>query len=187
MTKKYRILRVSGLILFSSLGAYLIGTCVFPVDKSKYILPEDKLLTVAGAFTAGERKDVSAGRGTSRVFEVNLTTYPGVKFINSGIFLRATDWKAIQSTIKYPDTVELKVLRSDFEKYLNRESLTIFQKIAAYPNNKFKFYSFRFKNKEYVSDLYEAAKDHQSDNMVPNFIAGLVSLLIGLYSYFSKK
>jgi hypothetical protein len=104
------------------------------------------------------------------------------------VFLKATKWESIKAKVKYHDTVAIKVLKSDFErKYLNRDSMTVLQQIANYPFHKFEFYSFRFRGKEYVTDLYEAAKQHQQDNLFPQFIIGLVFIGIGIYSFVTKK
>ena len=102
--------------------------------------------------------------------------------------LKATQWESIKAEVKYHDTVKVKVLKSEFEtNYLKRDSMTVLQKIVNYPFDKFKFYSFKFRDKEYVTDLYEAAKQHQQDNLVPQFIIGLAFIGMGIYCFVTKK
>lgn len=90
--------------------------------------------------------------------------------------------------VKYHDTVSLKVLKSKFEKnYINLDSMNLLQKIAAYPFHKFQFYSFKFKEKEYMSNLYETTKDHKRENSFFKFLFGLMFFGMGIYSFKAKK
>ena len=161
----------------------------FPVDKSKYLVSEKNLITLTGYLINDPYYHKSTGgKGSSNYFKIELDTYPGVDFKNGSIFLKATQWKSIKAEVKYHDTVTIKVLKSDFEKkYLKRDSMSILQIIAYYPFHKFSFYSFRFRNKEYVTDLYEAAKQHQQDGLFPQLIIGLVFVGMGIYSFVAKK
>ena len=103
-------------------------------------------------------------------------------------FLKATEWEKIKTDVKYHDTIIIKVLKSDFDKkYIRRDSMSVFGKIANMPLDKFEFYSFKFRDKEYVSDLYEAANQHQQDNQFALSIMGFVFIGMGIFSFTTKK
>ncbi len=188
MTKRFKILRIVSGTVCSCIGLFLIIDNFLPVDKSKYKVPEKDLVTLTGYLINDPAYHKSSGNGSSTNFKIELNTYPGVDFQNESIFLKATQWEKIKTDVKYNDTVIIKVLKSDFDnKYIKRDSMSFFGKIANIPLRKFEFYSFKFEGKEYVSDLYEAAKQHQQDNRFAQSIMGLVFVGMGIYSFVAKK
>lgn len=189
MTRNFKILKLVIGTIFSCVGLFLTLDCLIPVNKSNYSIREDQLMTITGYLINDPYfSRSSGGKGSSTHLLIELNTYPGVRFQNEGVFLIATDWKSIKADVKYHDTVFLKVLKSDFEYYyLKKDSLSVFQQIANYPLDKFEFYSFRFKEKEYVSDLYEAAVKKQQNNLIPQFLLGLAFIGMGIHTYRAKK
>ncbi len=187
MTRNFKIVRIVVGTLLSCLGGFLILNNFIPVSKSKYSIKQNQLLTLTG-YLSNDPSYYRGGKANTEHFLVELNTYPGVNFQNEAIFLTATDWESIQAEVKYHDTVSLKVLKAAFERnYVNRHSMSFFQRIANSPIEKFDFYSFKFKDKEYVSDLYEAAKRDQHDNTFTRFLIGLVFAGMGIYSFTAKK
>ncbi len=189
MTRRFKILRIVSGTIFSALGLFLTMDNFLPINKAKYNTPDNDLMTLTGYLINDPYYHKSSGgKGSSTYFKIELNTYPGVDFQNESIFLKATQWESIKAEVKYHDTVKVKVLKSEFEtNYLKRDSMTVLQKIVNYPFDKFKFYSFKFRDKEYVTDLYEAAKQHQQDNLVPQFIIGLAFIGMGIYCFVTKK
>ena len=189
MTKRFKILRVVSGTIFSCVGLFLTLDNFIPVDKTKYSIAENQLTTLTGyLINEPYYHKSSGGKGSSTYFKIELNTYPGINFQNESVFLKATKWESIKAEVKYHDTVSLKVLKADFERnYLKKDSMSIFQQVVNYPFDKFEFYSFVFKGKEYVSDLYEAAKQKQQDNLFPQFLIGLAFIGMGIYSFFAKK
>lgn len=189
MTRRFKILKIVSGTIFSSVGLFLILDNFIPVNKCKYSIPEDNLTTVTGYLIKEPYYHKSSGgKGSSTYFQVELNTYPDISFRNEGVFLKATSWKAIKDEVKYNDTVWLKVLKTEFEKkIIKKNSLNIFQHIANSPIDKIEFYSFRFRDKECMSSLYEAAIQMQRDNLFPKFLFGLVFTGMGLYSFLAKK
>lgn len=124
-------------------------------DKSTNII-EDQYVTVTGQLmgdpyyhTARETKKIG------EILKVELNTYPGISFENEGYDLLGTDWQAIRAEVKYPDTVALKVLKSEYEKNrLQNDSMALYHEVYKYPVDKFRFYSFKCRNKEYVTNNY---------------------------------
>jgi len=189
MTRRFKILRIVSGTIFSCIGLFLTLDNFLPINKSKYYIADKDLMTLTGYLINDPYYHKSSGgKGSSTYFKIELNAYPGVDFQNESVFLKATRWESIKAEVKYHDTVNIKVLKLDFErKYLNRDSMTVFQQIANYPFHKFEFYSFKFRDKEYVTDLYEAAKQHQQDNLFPQFIIGLAFVGMGIYSFVAKK
>lgn len=189
MTTNFKILKVVSGIIFSAIGLFLVSDNFIPIDKSKYLVEESKLKVLQGYLISKPYFHKSTGgKGSSNYFVIQLDTYPGLKFQNESIFLRATNWELINAEVKLNDTISIKVLKAEFEtNYLKKDSMNIFQKIANYPFDKFQFYSFNFKNKEYMTDLYVAAKNHQQDKLFIQFLLGLGFIGMGIYSFFAKK
>lgn len=188
MTKRFKLLRIVSGTIFSCIGLFLLIDNILPIDKSKYNIPEKDLIPLTGYLINEPKYRKSSGKGSSTNFKIELDTYPGVVFQNESVFLKATEWEKIIADVKYHDTVIIKVLKSDFDiKYIKRDSLSVFRQIANMPLDKFEFYSFKFKDKEYVSDLLEAAKQHQQDNRLASFIMSLVFIGMGIFSFTTKK
>jgi hypothetical protein len=185
MTKNFKILRVVLGTICTCIGLCAIFFRFIPVDKSQYQVPENDLMTLTGYLIRAPKKFIES---SSSYFIIELNTYPGADFQNRNIFLEATEWKKIIAEVKYHDTVSIKVLKSDFEKkYIKRDSMSFIEKVANLPYDKFEFYSFKFRDKEYVLDLYETAKQNRQDNKLTSSIIGFFFIGMGLYSYRAKK
>jgi hypothetical protein len=189
MSKRFKILRIVAGTILSGIGLFLTADNFLPVNKATYIKNESQLIALTGPLINDPYyHESSGGKGSASYFEIELNNYPDLTFKNESIFLKATDWQLIKSDVKKHDTVVIKVLKTDFEKYyLQKDSLNVVQQIAYYPLDKFSFYSFRFKNKEYVSNLFEAAEKHKRDNLFPQFLIGLAFIGMGIYSFMAKK
>jgi len=188
MTTSFKILKIVSGSTCLYIGLFLIIDN-FTIDKSKYSVADKDLITLTGYLINDPYYHKSTGgKGSSTYLKIELNTYPGLAFQNGSEFLKATQWESIKAEVKYHDTVFIKVLKSDFEKkYLKRDSLTMLQQIAYYPFHKFSFYSFRFRNKEYMTDLYKAAKQHQQDKLFIQLLGGLAFVGMGIYFFVAKK
>jgi hypothetical protein len=188
MTRKFKIIKTAAGTVFCCLGLFLLIYFLSPADKSQYIPGDSQLTTLTSYLISDPYYNEGRGKGNSTRFEIKLSGYPGINFQNESVFLRATEWKSIMADVRSGDTVSIKVLKSDFEKlYIKRDSMTFFQQFANHPYNRFAFYSFKFKNKEYVSDLYEAAKNDNNDHLFSRIIMGLAVIGMGLYCFVAKK
>jgi hypothetical protein len=169
----------------------LIGIIIFylnfrPVRKIDYNIAEEKLLTLTN-YLSDDPTYIKGSKHIREGFRLQLNGYPGIYFENHGVLLAATEWGEFNTQVKYRDTISIKVIKKDFEKYyLYRDSLSPIQKLTNH-NDSYNFYSLVFKNKEYVTDIYEAAKDVRNDSLMPSFIVGITIILIGCYIIFYKK
>jgi hypothetical protein len=185
MTKRFKILRAVSGTICACIGLCIIFFRFIPVDKSEYQIPEKDLMTLTGFLIRAPKYVVES---KSSYFVIELNTYPGADFKNGNIFLEATEWKKIIADVKSLDTVFIKVAKSVFEKnYIKRDSMSFIEKVANMSSKSFAFYSFRFRDKEYVLDLYETAKQSRQNNKFASSIIGLVFIGMGLYFYTAKK
>jgi hypothetical protein len=165
-------------------ASVLIGAFL-PVRKMRYAVDKTRLMTLTG-YLADDPAYHIGGRNPN--FQILLHTYPGIFFKNSDILLDATDRVSIKRDIKYHDTVEIKVMREEFEKYyIKRDSMNVWQKAATLRYDHFSFYSLRFRNKEYIRDLYETAKREKRENRQMNIGYAIVFFLLGLYFLNKRK
>ena len=188
MTTSFKLLKIVSGSICLCIGLFLIIDNL-TIDKSKYSVADKDLMTLTGYLISDPYYHQSTGgKGSSTYLKIELSTYPGLVFQNAGAFLKATEWEFIIAEVKYHDTVNIKVLKSEFEKkYLKRDSLTMLQQIAYYPFHKFSFYSFKFRDKEYMTDLYKAAKQDQQDNLFIRALMGVIFFGWSIYFFVAKK
>ena len=173
---------ISGLIMVC-LGCYLFLTAFTPITESDYKPDKNKLITLSGTLVnKPTTKELGSAKASSTtVFYFELNSYPFLSLENKNIFLDGTEWKAIISESKMADTVYVDVLKSDYENlYLRRDTMAFFNSINYHERIALPFYSFKIRNKEYVTKLLEAAKVHKENNIIPTFIFGIILFFIGV-------
>ena len=158
-----------------------------PIDKSEYEKSDEDLMFLTNYLI--NEPEYQKGTGKNRTFlRLELNGYPGVSFENEDEFLQATSWQSVLKDIKYHDTVSIRVLKNKFQKfYLNKDSLSVFEKIINYPSDRFEFYSLRYKDKEYVNNLFDTAKSYKNERATGRFIMGLIFIGIGIYILIARK
>ena len=187
MTKRFKLFKsIIGTILIL-IGLLVIGNIYLPINSNEYVNRNEDLLTLRNYLI--NDPIYQKGTGKSRTFfGLVLNGYPGANFQNEYEYLQATDWTSAVKDIKYQDTVTIKVLKNNFEKfYLNRNSLSFFQQIIYHPIDRFEFYSLEYNGKEYVNNLFQSAKDYKEERNVISFVIGLMFIGTGIYSLFAKK
>ncbi len=187
MTRKFKIIKTAAGTVLCGIGIYLIVYFFSSAYTAQYVLNDKQLTTLTGYLISTPYYHEASGR-TSSYFEIKLDAYPGISFRNESVFLDATRWKSVMADIKYGDTVFIKVHAGDFEKlYLKRDEMNFFQQLANHPVNNFSFYSLKFKNKEYVSDLYRAAKNEMNDHLFSRTLLSVMFIAMGIYCFVAKK
>ena len=153
-----RVIPVTGGVLII-VGLYLLISNFIPIKSNKY-RKQDSELTVLTAYLINPPKYFKrVGKNDRTFLRLELDQLIGAYFENEDEFLEATDWKAVLKEIKYHDTVTIRVLKDQFEKeYLQRSSLSPFQMVINHPSDRFSFYSLQCRGKEYIGDIYEAAR-----------------------------
>jgi hemerythrin len=187
MTRRFRIFKnIIGAILVL-IGLYIIADIYIPIDNAKYERKDEELLTLTN-YLINDPK-YQKGTGKSRTFiRLELNGFPGANFENEHQYLQATSWASALTDIKYHDTITIKVLKRKFDKfYTNRDSLSVLEEIFYHPIDRFEFYSLRYKNKEYVNNLTQAAKEYYEERAVSTFVIGLMLIGMGVFSLLAKK
>ena len=167
----------------------VIFSNIIPAEKSDYRKSESELISLTSHLSNPPiyLQQPGVKTGGKYALRLDLVDYPGIHFDNDNEFLDATDFKTFLADAKFKDKVTIKVSKEDFSKYyLNRDSLSTFQKFA-HPQDDFSFFSLVFDNKEYVGDIYSAEKKRRNDNLYFHFFLGLLCVLGGLYFIFNKK
>jgi hypothetical protein len=187
MTRRFRIFKntIGAILIF--IGLYVIADIYIPIDNTKYERKDEELLTLTNYLINDPKYQKDTGK--SRTFiRLELNSFPGANFENEYEYLHATSWTSALQDIKYHDTITIKVLKSKFEKfYLHRDSLSIFEQIIYHPIDRFEFYSLRYKDKEYLNNLSQAAKEYNEERSVSRFVIGLMFIGMGVFSLFAKK
>jgi hypothetical protein len=175
----------AGLIL---LGLYLLVGNFIPVNADKYRKHDSKLTTLTAYLINPPQYFKQKGKNGRTFLRLELDQIVGVLFENENEFLDATDWEAVLSEINYHDTVTIKVLKERFDRfYVNKSSLSEFEKVINHPIERFSFYSLQFRGKEYVHDIYEAAKKRHKDNLVLSSIVYLSIIGAGAWTIKAKS
>jgi hypothetical protein len=168
-------------IILVVLGVIWLINVFIPVSQSKYKKEENELTTLTAYLINDPKYTRDGGRNSSQVLRLELDEIVGVFFDNDGAFLDATDWKAVLKEIKYHDTVTIKVDRSEFERfYIKKSDLTQFQRFIHAPIDRFRFYSLKFKGKEYVHDIYESAERVRKESMLITILLCVAIIFFGI-------
>lgn len=165
------------------IGVYILIDGFIPVNPKKYNKPDSEFSELTAYLINTPKYIERGGKTSSKFLRLELDSYSGAFFDNEGEFLDAMNWKNVMDDIKYHDTVTIKVLKYEFDKYyLNRNSLPLFKRFFN-SSGRFNFYSLKFKGKEYVKDIYEAAESRRKRNIIYRVLIGGLIIFCGTYFF----
>jgi hypothetical protein len=180
MFKKIKPFLGPGLIV---LGLYILIENFIPLNRNKYQKAENEFTSLTAYLINPPQYIKHNGKNGGPFLRLQLDEIVGVKFDNAAEFLEATNWQEVLEDIRYHDTVTIKVLKDLFEKYyINKSSLSEFDKVISHPVDRFNFYSLRFKGKEYVRDIYEVAEQRRKNNIIRWSIVSLLIIAAGIWT-----
>jgi hypothetical protein len=171
------------------IGAFLISYPFFFFDSSEYN-PSNKNLVSLKSYLVTDPIYVREPGGTKSsgtyAIRIRLEGYPAILFDNDGMFLEATDYKAILKHVKSGDTVTVKVLKDELSKY-GQPTIpqSISEKFSIPPH--LNFYSLNFKGREYVIDLEDKAKDQNRRFKFPCLFFGFLFCAFGIRYIIFKR
>ena len=176
-----------GLVTILGISLFLYPICLF--DIGSYVRPKESLALITSPLAISPeyiKKTGNSKSSGSNALRLNLQNYPGIYFDNGGVLLDATDYKSVLADIKLGDTVSVLVSKEELSKFGTPEiPQSISEQFAVPPY--LEFYSLKFKDKEYVSDIARIANRHRKDLIIPFSIFGSIFIFFGLRYIILKR
>ena len=165
------------------------GCCLFFAFNFYYMNKDEisyyDLQTISGVIT--NKAEIHTGSKGSGSISINLRSYPSFNFYISGNSLKATNISSYIENVKIGDTLNLEILKDEYQKKLTKEMpLSFWDKTINY--SFISVYGLRDKNSSFLhlnDYIYELKNDWALASLFlwVFFIVGLFMIGAGIYLF----